>query len=549
MPTITYTGRLSDPRKGLDLFLDALELLWSITPAPDINVWVIGGNTAEMHRAAHSAAARSHVDQQMRSGRVTFWGRVDHASLPEFYSRSTVLVVPSFREQFGMVAVEAMMCGCAVVAARVGGLQDIVVSGRTGTLFDRGNAAALAASLVSYVNSPQLAQWQGQNGAFWARRFDLRGVLPAFEAIFARAEPVLHIDYGEKPESAYVKLLTRDLTEIAERFVGERSTGHRDLTSSQSVSFRLDLQSGTRVFVKQYSRRPRFLDAIHGPNALPHVRDPATFRLALMRRLSGRPYIPEVLHIDETSGVIVQRWVETIHDADFAFSMPVVSNLAEEISSTALIDESDVHTFLDAITSLASTDLSAEVRRAFDSHAARLQRGIHNGVVACHRMHPQVELQRITEFFERHRALLPPGYGVRVIAEVKRLLRRRLVVKPPQFAHGSFKAEHLLPARDRIYICDFDHAGYYIGPIDVAHWLWDHWELHPLAGRSYRLADLLQQYIQDPDSLYLAACWLLAFRLNKDLVYITRGECDVVAKSMDALWSFGDTLARLGLFR
>src|SRR5258706_10305108 len=43
MPTITYAGRLSDPRKGFDLFLDGLEIFWSVTPAPEIAIWVIGG--------------------------------------------------------------------------------------------------------------------------------------------------------------------------------------------------------------------------------------------------------------------------------------------------------------------------------------------------------------------------------------------------------------------------------------------------------------------------------------------------------------------------
>jgi glycosyl transferase family 1 len=547
MPTITYTGRLSDPRKGFDLFLDALELLWSITPAPAIHVWVIGGTAAETQRATLSALARPHVNQQLQQGRVTFWGRVDHASLPEFYSRSTVLVIPSFREQFGMVAVEAMMCGCAVVAAKVGGLQDIVVSGRTGILFERGNAAALAASLISYLNSPRLAHWQGRNGAFWAQRFDLRGVLPAFEAVLAGTEPAWRFDYGEKPEAAYVEQLIGDLTKIAEQLLGQPSAGYHDLTSSQSVSFRLDFDSGARVFVKQYSRRPRFLDTIHGPNASPHVHDPATYRLALMQRLQGKPFIPEVLQVDKTNGVIIQRWIDVTHDVDFPYSMQVASDLAEEIASTALVDEDDICTFLEAISPLASMDLSADVRRAFDVHAAQLQRGFHDDVVASRRMHPQIELLRITEFFERHHALLPPVYVVRAIAEMKRLLRRRLVIKRPHFAHGSFKTEHLLAARDRVYVCDFDHAGYYFGPMDIAHWLWDHWEHNPLAGRSYRLADLLEKYIKDPDDLYLAACWLLAFRLNKDLVFITRGEWDIIGKSMDTLWTFGDIVTRLGL--
>lgn len=549
MPTITYTGRLSDPRKGFDLFLDALELLWSVYPAPAIAAWVIGGNETEIRRATLSASARPHVNEQLQSGRVTFWGRIDHASLPEFYSRSTVLVVPSFREQFGLVAVEAMMCGCAVVAARVGGLQDIIVHGRTGTLFDRGNAAALAACLISYVNSPQLASWQGQNGAVWAQRFDLRGLLPAFESMLAGTEPPSQFDYGEKPEPAFVEQQIGDLTVTAERLLGQRSIGHRDLTSSQSISFCLDLENGSRVFVKQYSRRPRFLDTIHGKNAAPCVQDPASYRLALMQRLRDKPFIPEILHDDETSGIIVQRWIDAVHDVDFSYAMRIVSDLSQEIASTALLDEKEIQVFLESISSLESIDLSPEVRRAFDGHAAQLQRGLHDGLIASRRMHSQIELLRISEFVEHYRKLLPSAYVVRVMAEVKRLLRRRLIIKQPRFAHGSFKTEHLLAAQDRVYVCDFDHAGYCIGPMDIAHWLWDHWEHDPLASRSHQLADLLTTYIAGQDDLYLAVCWLLSFRLNKDLVFITRGEWDIIDKSMAALWTFGDMVTRLGLFR
>src|SRR5205823_4974044 len=64
-PTITYAGRLSDARKGFDLFLDALELLWSVKPPPAIAVWVIGGNEIEIQRATLSAAARPHVNEQL----------------------------------------------------------------------------------------------------------------------------------------------------------------------------------------------------------------------------------------------------------------------------------------------------------------------------------------------------------------------------------------------------------------------------------------------------------------------------------------------------
>src|SRR5262245_18346347 len=389
-PTITYAGRLSDSRKGLELFFDALELFLSGKWTNPIAIWVIGGSAGDTRRARLSAASRPHLNQQLRSGALVFWGRIDHSSLPEFYSRSTLLVVPSFREQFGMDAVEAMMCGCAVAAARVGGLQDLVVHGRTGVLFERDNASALAECLVSYVASPQLPEWHGHNAALWARgRFDLRDLLPAFESVFAGAEPVRLMDYEQPAETAFVERSIVELTGIAERLMGRQSTGHTDLTSSQSISFRLHFKDDERVFVKQYSRRPRFLDTIHGENAAPAVHDPAAYRMALMRRLQGQRYVPEILHMADESGVIIQQWIEVTRRVTFQSAMEIVRELCGEISATALISDDDLEMFLIATTPLASMDpltITCDLRRDFDNHAALLQSALHDGIVACRRM-------------------------------------------------------------------------------------------------------------------------------------------------------------------
>ena len=539
----------------MELFFDALELFWGASPETTISVWIIGGGPAEIVRAKFSAASRPNLDAQLQDGRVTFWGRVDHRSLPEFYSRSTVVVVPSFREQFGMVAVEAMMCGCAVIASRVGGLQDVVVHGRTGTLFDRGNAAALAACLSSYVAVPRLAEWQGQNGSVWARaRFDLRNLLPAVETtLMAHPGPPLTNDYSELPDATFVAQTTASLRRTAERLVGRTSIGHVDLTSSQSISFRLDFDDDARFFVKQFSRRPRFLETIHGENAVPAVADPATYRLALMRRLAGQPYLPPVVATDNDSGIIVQQWIDVVRSVDFNYTTAVVRKLCEEISSTAVLPDDRIAAFLAATTALETMNpLSAqqEMRRAFDTQVAELHRPLFDDVVACRRMHPQIELLRIAGYLERRKAWLPRPYVVRAETEIQRVLRMRdFVLQRPSFAHGSFKTEHILAAGERNYICDFDHAGYFVGPIDLTHWLWDHWEHDLLASRNFRFGELLREYIPDDNDRYLAICWLLAFRLNKDLVFITRGEWGVMEHSMSVLWSFNDTVAGAGLLR
>ena len=53
---------------------------------------------------------------------ISFIGAVDQQELPLYYNASDVLVIPSYYESFGLVALEAMACGIPVIASRVGGL-------------------------------------------------------------------------------------------------------------------------------------------------------------------------------------------------------------------------------------------------------------------------------------------------------------------------------------------------------------------------------------------------------------------------------------------
>jgi hypothetical protein len=551
-PTITYVGRLKDSRKGLEVFFDALELVWATRPDVQMRIWVIGGSPAELHFAERSAMSRQHIAEEARKNALTFWGRVDHNSLPEFYSRSTVVVLPSFREQFGMVAAEAMMCGSAVVASRVGGLQDVVVSGHTGMLFDAGNAAALAACILSYINVTELSAWHGSNASVWAReRFDSARVLPMVEAILRSLDESVLSDYAETSETAFMNRSIRDLSVTAERLLGRKTSRYRNLTSSHSLSFRLDLDDGESVFAKQYSRRPPSLHTIYGDDAEPRLRDPATYRLNLMSRLANLPYVPAVLAHDHNSGMIIQKWVDAAPVLSFSEAGQVLSLLQDKIIGTELLPKETLDVFEDSAATLASGSLhmTSGIQRSFDRLGAELHSPLHDGVLACRRMHPQVELFRIAKFLERNRVWLPQNYAVRALSETRRMLSLKpFLVRRPAFAHGSLKAEHILGDPENYFLCDFDQAGYYVGPVDTAHWLWEYFERQPEAARESTFIDALLALVDDEEDLYLAICWVLALLLNKDFVFVMRGEWGSLQTSMRALWTFGDAVRSLELF-
>lgn len=126
-----FVGRL-DTQKGFDTLLDAAEPI-----ADRLSLRVIGkavagpGTTPRPHR--------EHVE---------YLGWRSLAEIATEIAAADVVVVPSRWEGFGLVALEAMRGGCAVVASSVGGLREIVVDGATGHLVPADNPERLMAVLV-----------------------------------------------------------------------------------------------------------------------------------------------------------------------------------------------------------------------------------------------------------------------------------------------------------------------------------------------------------------------------------------------------------------
>ena len=90
---------------------------------------------------------------------------------PERYlAAGDVFCLPSYREGFGTVAIEAGAMGLPVVATRVTGLVDAVVDGETGCLVPAKDAGALAAALAAVLDDRSLRQRLGEAGRARARR-------------------------------------------------------------------------------------------------------------------------------------------------------------------------------------------------------------------------------------------------------------------------------------------------------------------------------------------------------------------------------------------
>ena len=124
-PIILYAGRFA-PIKGLDRLLKSFSYL----AHPSLpRLVMVGGDSdhSPMLRQLQSEAKALHIEN-----RLMFAGRVDQETLSQYYSAADVLVVPSYYESFGLVAMEALACGTPVVTTPVGAMEKIVKDGVTG---------------------------------------------------------------------------------------------------------------------------------------------------------------------------------------------------------------------------------------------------------------------------------------------------------------------------------------------------------------------------------------------------------------------------------
>ncbi|WP_092147810.1 glycogen synthase [Corynebacterium mycetoides] len=108
--------------------------------------------------------------KQQRDGIFWVQDMLPGEKIREVYAAADVFVCPSIYEPLGIVNLEAMACGTAVVASRVGGIPEVVVNGETGTLvdYDPADAATFERSLAEAVNAvaadPERARRMGAAG-------------------------------------------------------------------------------------------------------------------------------------------------------------------------------------------------------------------------------------------------------------------------------------------------------------------------------------------------------------------------------------------------
>ena len=151
-PTVSFAGRLVR-EKGVDILLHAFAKI--VQELPDARLLIAGDGPERdnVHRLARKLGIVSSVDMT---------GHLSRDVLEQTCEAAWVQAVPSlWAEPFGIVAVEAMMRGRAVVATAGGGLSEIIRDGLTGYLVPPGDAQSLADALLKLLRDRAVADRMG----------------------------------------------------------------------------------------------------------------------------------------------------------------------------------------------------------------------------------------------------------------------------------------------------------------------------------------------------------------------------------------------------
>jgi len=154
-PTVLFVGNIAN-NKGVKTVVAAVLRLRS--KYPNIRLQILGtgddGLREDLLRWAHRSGAAANIE---------FHGFVERSSLPDFYRRANVFCSPALYEGgVANVYLEAMACGCPVVASTAGAAPEAVTNGETGVLVPPEDESAVTAALDQILGNEFLARQMGE---------------------------------------------------------------------------------------------------------------------------------------------------------------------------------------------------------------------------------------------------------------------------------------------------------------------------------------------------------------------------------------------------
>jgi D-inositol-3-phosphate glycosyltransferase len=191
---VSFVGRIQ-PHKGPEVLIRATSELVKHSPLlrHKLVVNVMGG------------ASGASTDEVDRLKELTTWLGIDDVvrfeppvarqDLAQWYRAADLVVVPSYSESFGLVALEAQACGTPVVATAVGGLRTAVADGISGVLVDGHDPKAWSSVIARLLQEPQrrvlLSMGAIEHASHFGWDTTARGTLDVYDLVISEARKSL----------------------------------------------------------------------------------------------------------------------------------------------------------------------------------------------------------------------------------------------------------------------------------------------------------------------------------------------------------------------
>jgi len=140
---------------GPDVLLAAMQKIIRIKPNTRLTLAGQGSMTAELRGQSEQLGIEDNVD---------FCGFINPDKMSSFLSQYDIMVMPSLQESFGVAVLEASAVGLPVVSSDIGGIPEVLISGKTGILVPPGNSDDLSQAIIRLADNAELRKTMGQAG-------------------------------------------------------------------------------------------------------------------------------------------------------------------------------------------------------------------------------------------------------------------------------------------------------------------------------------------------------------------------------------------------
>jgi phosphatidylinositol alpha-mannosyltransferase len=200
-----FVGRIDEPRKGLDVLLDAMPYLWKDRPTLRLLV-----------------AGPGELDDDRLDDRVVLLGQVDEETKARVYRSVDVFVAPNTGgESFGIILLEAMAAGAPVVASDLDALRRVLETpdgGSAGLLATVGDPESLAHACATVLESETRCVHMRRTGEQVVRRYDWSEVAKEVVRVYDTTIAASHERVTEEPEAPSSEALDALRARLSETF-------------------------------------------------------------------------------------------------------------------------------------------------------------------------------------------------------------------------------------------------------------------------------------------------------------------------------------------